>query len=87
MSGGSSKAWNEAEIIFTPSGYILVLKQLLSLQEHGMSFLSGCLDGVTRGDPFSRTIVIFQDFFTNKYLKIWGHMKALHLLFHWRYGS
>ena len=46
MSGGSSKAWNKAEIIFTPSGYILVLKQLLSLQEHGMSFLSGCLDGV-----------------------------------------
>ena len=26
-------------------------------------------------------------FFTQKYFSNWVHMKALHLLFHWRYGS
>ena len=41
----------------------------------------------TRGDSFTRIIVNLQGYFTNKYVNIWGHMKALHLLFYFRYGE
>ena len=40
----------------------------------------------TRAHTYRGIIGPKQGYFTNKYFKIWGHMKALHLLFHWRYG-
>ena len=41
----------------------------------------------TRGHTYKGIIGPYQGYFTNKYLSIWDHMKALTILFHMRYGS
>ena len=66
----------------------LYIVNLICLVTGILSTLTGSLVILCaqKGPHVQRYKVLFTGFFfTNKYLNIWGHMNALHLLFHSRY--
>ena len=52
-----------------------------------ISILKIDFSDTTRAGWITRWLTPENDYFTNKYLCFWGHMKALYAIFHMRYGS